>query len=248
MRPEELHPALWRAHQLGRGTAAVLASAYAELDAQLPGGGWPAQALTELLLPHPGVGELRLLAPALAAVQAAGRCVMWFNPPAEPCAWVLGALGLDLRHLLIVVSPPRPGATDLLWALEQALHSGQLGAVLAWLPPRLPPDALRRLQLAAQNHPGPAFLLRDETYRTQPSPAPLRLALQPAAADALALQVFKRRGAPMAEPLVLTLPPVLSPTARARAERAAASLPTRVPATAPVAAATFSARRAPLAP
>jgi acetyl esterase/lipase len=28
--------------------------------------------LTELLLPHPGLGELRLLAPALAAVQARG--------------------------------------------------------------------------------------------------------------------------------------------------------------------------------
>jgi protein ImuA len=34
---------------------------------QLPGGGWPQGVVTELLLPHPGVGELRLLAPALAA-------------------------------------------------------------------------------------------------------------------------------------------------------------------------------------
>ena len=56
--PATLHPALWRAHQLGRaGAAGALASGFAALDAVLPGGGWPAGALTELLLPQPGVGE-----------------------------------------------------------------------------------------------------------------------------------------------------------------------------------------------
>jgi protein ImuA len=57
----------------GRTQQAVLASGHAALDAQLPGGGWPVGALTELLLPHPGVGELRLLAPALAALQRQQR-------------------------------------------------------------------------------------------------------------------------------------------------------------------------------
>ncbi|MEP7301646.1 MAG: hypothetical protein ABI699_08955, partial [Caldimonas sp.] len=63
--PETLHPALWLGHQLGRGGAAAVASGFPALDAELPGGGWPRRVLSELLLPHPGVGEIRLLAPPL---------------------------------------------------------------------------------------------------------------------------------------------------------------------------------------
>jgi protein ImuA len=227
----------------------VLASGFAELDAQLPGGGWPAGVLTELLLPHAGVGELRLLAPVLAR-QGAQHSLMWFDPPAAPCAWALAALGIDVRQLVVVHSrqvrkgwvgqrsqavPPAspewdardPGnravarellpAADILWALEHALKSGHLGAVLAWLPARLPADALRRLQLAAQAHAGPAFLLRAVQARSQPSAAPLRLLLASAGPDALRVTLLKRRGPPLAQPLTLALPPVLSAPARARA-------------------------------
>ncbi len=238
--PEALHPALWRAHQLGRPAHAVWASGFATLDPQLPGGGWPAGALTELLLPHPGVGELRLLAPVLVALQAQQRSVMWFDPPAAPCPWALGALGLDMRQQLIVQSrpvssrppargsggaakrlstPERAPAADILWALEQALKSGQVGAVLAWLPARLPADALRRLQLAAQSHEGPVFLLRGAAERSRPSAAPLRLLLSAWGPDLLRLVFLKRRGPPLAEPLMLELPAVLSAPALARALR-----------------------------
>jgi len=245
--PEALHASVWRAHQLGRPGTAVLASGFAELDAQLPGGGWPLQTLTELLLPHAGIGELRLLAPVLVAQQREQRCLMWFDPPAAPCAWALSALGIDMRQLVVVRSrqplksaprPPqaatwgRPGgllgrarerlpAADVLWALEQALKSGHVGAVLAWLPARLPADALRRLQLAAQAHGGVAFLLRDAASRTQPSPAPLRLLLSCAGPDLLRVALLKRRGPPLAQPLTLALPPVLSAPALARALRPA---------------------------
>lgn len=254
--PEALHPALWRAHQLGRPGAAVLASGYPELDAQLPGGGWPAGVLTELLLPHPGVGELRLLAPVLAALQHQQRCVMCFDPPAAPCAWAWRALGIDLQRLVVVQARGgRPGglkggarallpAADVLWALEQALKSGHVGAVLAWLPARLPADALRRLQLAAQSHTGPVFLLRDAQMRSQPSAAPLRLLLASAGPDLLRLSLLKRRGPPPAQPLVLALPAVLSATARARALQPAG--PADLPADRPGAGAALpsAARRA----
>jgi protein ImuA len=191
----------------------------------LPGGGWPARALTELLLPHPGIGELRLLAPVLCAVQQAGRSLMWFDPPAAPCAWALGALGIDTAQLVVVRgrsllkgrARERLPAADVLWALEQALKSGHVGAVLAWLPARLPADTLRRLQLAAQGHDGPAFLLRDVAARAQPSAAPLRLQLAAHGPDGLRLQIFKRRGPPLAQPLLLPLPPVLSAPALQRA-------------------------------
>ena len=227
--PEALHAAVWRAHQLGRPGAAVLASGFAELDAQLPGGGWPLQTLTELLLPHAGIGELRLLAPVLVAQQREQRCLMWFDPPAAPCAWALSALGIDMRQLVVVRSRQplksrareRLPAADVLWALEHALKSGHLGAVLAWLPARLPADALRRLQLAAQAHEGPAFLLRDAQMRTQASAAPLRLLLASAGPDLLRVALLKRRGPPLAQPLTLALPPVLSAPALARALRPA---------------------------
>ncbi len=254
--PEDLHPALWRAHQLGRPThdqQGVVASGYAELDAQLPGGGWPARVLTELLLPHAGVGELRLLAPALAALQRQQRSLMWFDPPAAPCAWALGALDIDVRQLVVVHSRGgqtgqaavpkgrarvRLPAADVLWALEQALKSGHLGAALAWLPARLPADALRRLQLAAQAHDGPVFLLRDAEQRSRPSAAPLRLLLGSAGPDRLRVLLLKRRGPPLAQALTLTLAPVLSATALARAG------PLRLPLATGSAAAASALRRA----
>ena len=217
------------------GAAAVAASGYAELDAQLPGGGWPAGVLTELLLPHAGVGELRLLAPVLGALQGQQRGVMWFDPPAAPCAWALSALGIDVRQLVVVRSRQALGgrvkgaarsklpAADILWALEHALKSGHLGAALAWLPARLPADALRRLQLAAQAHDGPVFLLRDVQERSRASPAPLRLLLSSAGPDLLRVQLLKRRGPPLATALTLALAPVLSAPALARALRLAES-------------------------
>jgi protein ImuA len=229
--PEHLHPALWRAHQLGRMREDAVRTGFAALDAQLPGGGWPRRALTELLLPHPGVGEMRLLAPSLAGIGAgadeAPRSVMLFDPPAPLCGTALAQLGVDARQLVVIRG--RDGAhgarhlldsADLLWALEQALKSGQVGAVLAWPSPRLRGDALRRLQLAAQAHTGPVFLLRDIEARCKPSPAPLRLVLHSAGIDALALRVLKRRGPALTQPLRLSLPPVLAPVPRARADAA----------------------------
>lgn len=216
--PETLHPALWRGHQLGRDSESVLSSGFGALDVQLPGGGWPRRALSELLLLRPGVGEIRLLTPCLTAVQRAGRLVMLFDPPSTLSAVALTQLGFDVEALLIIDTQARrtPG-TDSLWALEQALKSGCVGAVLAWLPPRLPAQRLRRLQLAAHAHDGPAFLLREMNAAQGPSAAPLRLGLHPQGADVLAVRVLKRRGPPLEALLQLELPPVLTTMALQRA-------------------------------
>lgn len=238
--PESLRDALWRAHQLGRSRSGCTPTGFAALDAELPGGGWPHRTLTELLVPHPGLGELRLLVPALSRIagardeESSSRCVMLFDPPAALCGWALAQLGVNAQQLLVVHG--REGArgathlrcllpsVDLLWALEQALKSGHVGAVLAWLPSCLKADALRRLQLAAQAHGGPVFLFREVQARGRPSAAPLRLLLQGAGIDRLALRVLKRRGPPLAQPLQLALPPVLGERLRVRGEaRAAAS-------------------------
>ena len=219
VRPESLHPALWLGHQLARHADTAVPTGFAALDGQLPGGGWPRRALTELLLPHPGIGEIRLLAPSLVAVQQAGRLVMLFDPPAALSAQALERLGFAVEELLIIQTRTRvvPGA-DSLWALEQALKSGHVGAVLAWLPPRLRAERLRRLQLAAHAHDGPAFVLCEMSAVQRPTAAPLRLGLRPGGADVLALRVLKRRGPPLEAPLQLALPPVLSEAARQRAQ------------------------------
>lgn len=235
--PESLHPALWYGHQLGRTSATTVASGYDGLDAHLPGCGWPRRALTELLLPHPGLGEIRLLAPCLAAAQREGRLVMLFDPPAALSAWGLAQLGIDAAQLLVVQTRARtlPGS-DSLWACEQALKSGHVGALVAWLPPRLRAERLRRLQLAAHGHDGAAFVLREMAAAQRPSAAPLRLALRAGGADRLVLRLLKRRGPPLEEPIVLELPAVLSETAR---QRALIGLAPVVPVRATLPAATF---------
>ena len=219
--PETLHPSLWRGHQLGRIGSDAVATGFARLDVELPGGGWPRRTLAELLLPHAGVGEIRLLAPALVAAQRAGRLVMFFDPPAALAAAALASLGLDVEELLVVHTRARvvPGS-DSLWALEQALKSGHVGAVVAWLPPRLRADRLRRLQLAAHQHDGPAFVLREAAVAGRPTASSLRLGLRAGGADRLQVRVLKRRGPPLEVPLALELPPVLSAAAWRRSANA----------------------------
>jgi protein ImuA len=234
--PEPLRGDLWLTHQLSRQSSGpITTTGFPSLDAELPGSGWPHRVLTELLVPHHGLGELRLLVSALSRIactgdscESLGRCVMLFDPPAALCGWALAQLGVDAQQLLVVYG--REGArgaahlrhvlpsADLLWALEQALKSGHVGAALAWLPQRLKADALRRLQLAAQAHDGPVFLFREVEARSKPSVAPLRLMLQGAGIDRLSVRVLKRRGPPLERPLVLALPPVLSERLRVRGE------------------------------
>jgi hypothetical protein len=193
---------VWAGTQFAAAAQPTLPTGYPALDAQLPGSGWPASGLTELLFDAPGSGEWRLLAPALRA-QAALRPVVCVAPPLQPYAPALQGLGLPLQRF-VWVTPPDPA--DAAWALEQALRSGGIGTALWW------GDAgtamLRRLHLAALEHGCWLLALRPPAARGQSSPAPLRLACRPAARERLAVDVFKRRGPAQAAPLLLHLPPV----------------------------------------
>jgi len=128
------NPRLWRGQARADGFAwQGLASGYPKLDRQLPGGGWPQYALTEILLEHYGTGELQLLMPALARLsqpQADTRdtgWIAWIRPPFEPYPPALQQWGVNLSRILIV-RPKKPA--DTLWAAEQALSSGTCVAVL----------------------------------------------------------------------------------------------------------------------
>ncbi len=137
--PEALHPALWRASQLGGGRGAVSPSGYAALDAQLPGGGWPHGELTELLLPRCGIGELRLLAPALAAPEDPPAVPPGVRPAAPPGATRPGDTGMaadaDDGRSVILFDPP---AALSAWALLQHGLSPQRWRVVRGRAPRQP--------------------------------------------------------------------------------------------------------------
>ncbi|WP_022974552.1 translesion DNA synthesis-associated protein ImuA [Xanthomonas maliensis] len=187
---------VWRA---GHGTATANGgepSGHAALDAVLPDGGWPRRALTELLLPAHGVGELALLLPTLARMTAAGSRVVLVAPPFIPYAPAWQAGGVVLAQLEVVQADPR----DALWAFEQCLRSGACAAVLGW-PQTGDARALRRLQVAADSGNCCAFALRDRRHAVNASPAALRLEFLP---ERAAWQVRKCRGGQLpAQPLQL---------------------------------------------
>jgi protein ImuA len=203
--PERIHPALWRGTQLARGARAALPTGHQGLARELPGAGWPPGALTELLLPQPGIGEIRLLQPALAALQGQGPIAL-VQPPHVPQAAAWTNWGMDPAQLLWV-NPGRPA--DTLWAAEQILKNGSCAALLCWLP-HVRPESLRRLHLAAQGSDILFFCLRPARDARHASPAPLRLALQPASGG-LAVNIVKRRGPACAHTVFIAFEPALQP-------------------------------------
>jgi cell division inhibitor SulA/protein ImuA len=182
---------------------ASVPSGFAELDRELPGGGWPAGVLTELLPSHEGIGELRLLGPALAALSARRLRLAWIAPPYLPYAPAITAAGIDTACLVIVKTKSEK---DALWATEQALASNTCGAVLAWLSAATYAE-LRRLQLAAEAGEALALLFRPPDTARASSPAALRLALCTAQGQ-LAVHILKRRGAPLVHSVRLPAMPL----------------------------------------
>ncbi len=183
------HPAIWRRRA---PPASALPTGFPALDEVLPEAGWPMGALTEILVPREGAGELRLVMPALAELSARGRWLAWVGPPYVPYAPALEARGIALSRILWVRSD---NGAQQLWSAEQALRSGVCGAVLVW-PTRVHQRRLRRLQLAAESGGAWALLFRCAAPPGDGSPASLRLRVAPVAANSLAVEVLKCRGRP----------------------------------------------------
>jgi len=190
------NPRVWRARSQPP-LAGGLSSGYEPLDRLLPGGGWPRQALTEILIEQYGIGELQLLMPALASLCTEAPAadpvepgwIAWVAPPFQPYPPALQKCGIDLSRLLIV----RPkSAAEVLWSAEQALSSGTCAAVLLW-PHSLDDQASRRLQLAAEKGGSWAVAFRPATARNEPSAAALRIELS-ADRRGTRLAILKSRG------------------------------------------------------
>jgi hypothetical protein len=168
----------------------VAPSASPELDAALPGGGWQAGTIVELMPAETGIGELRLLMPTLAQLTRAERYVALISPPYIPFAPALSQHGVRLERLL-VVRTEKP--SDTLWAFEQTLRCKSFGAVLAW-PAQIKDREVRRLQLAAEAGGSIGFLYRSQAAARQASPAALRLKLQVRGTGGLDIEILKCRG------------------------------------------------------
>jgi len=166
----------------------------AALDAALPSAGWPDAALTELLLPADGVGEVRLLLPTLARLTQARRDIVLVAPPYLPYPAGWRQAGVDFAHVHVIEASAR----DALWATEQCLRAGCASAVLCW--PRQADDrALRRLQVASETGQALGFAFRDLRAARNPSPAALRIVVEGAPSQ---LRVLKCRGGlPPARPI-----------------------------------------------
>lgn len=193
--PAGIAASVWRAGQMASFSVSVTPSGWPLLDKELPNQGWPHRGLIELLVRQAGIGEMRLLQPALQRV--AGRIAL-LQPPHMPqvATWI--DWGLSPERLLCIRTRRH---ADLLWSAEQILRNGSCGALLLWQG-TLRNEALRRLQLAAQTADIICWLLRPLSVGDTSSPATLRLALQPQA-KGLQIDVLKRRGPPCAVPLLL---------------------------------------------
>lgn len=198
---------IWRASKMDTDIPQGIPSTYPLLDEHLYGGGWPQNGLTELLLNKPGIGELRLITPALAKLsQEQKRWLLWVSPPYIPYAPALAKAGVDLSRILIV-NTTHYG--DMLWVLEKALASKSCSAVLAWpdfVQKNTPQNKrsqslekhLRRLQIASKEGQSLGILFRKDKAAKNASPAELRIQLQAQVAvsehSRLKVKILKRKG------------------------------------------------------
>lgn len=195
----DIHADVWQAHALAAAPARVQATGNVALDAQLPGGGWPVGAMTEVLQSVGMHCEWRLLLPAL--VHCGQGPVVLVGAPQLPFAPALAAQGLPAHRLLWIATQ---AVAQRLWAAEQALRCAAVDAVLLWVS-AVRPDQLRRLQMAAAEYSKLLFVMRPAQAQAEASPAVLRLqvGLDMQQTDALEVRLLKRRGPPLEQPLYL---------------------------------------------
>jgi protein ImuA len=198
---ESIHPALWRASQLARAYGRTVDTGYPALSAQLPGAGWPVGTMFELLVQQAGVGEMRVLSPALASVSQK-RSIALVAPQQIPHALGYAYMGVDPGKLMWLTAAK---SSDALWSAEQILRAGSCSALVLWQQ-HIRSESLRRLLLAAQSSETLFAIVRPLACAQDASPAPLRLTVRPAA-DGVAIELIKRKGSVSATPIIVKLYP-----------------------------------------
>jgi protein ImuA len=127
--PGSISQAIWRGTDVGQAGQAVVSTGFSALDAQLPGGGWPCNAVTEVLQPQPSLCEWRLLAPSLAGVATGGGQILLVGPPKRPHTPGLSKIGIPDKALVWIAADT---PSKRLWTTEQLIKANpRNGAILA---------------------------------------------------------------------------------------------------------------------
>ncbi len=191
------HADIWRASNIDCTFRQGIPTGFPSLDQHLAGSGWPADGLTELLHDKSGIGEFRLIAPALTRLShEQNRWLLWVSPPYIPYAPALAEMGINLSRVLVTTPSTE---SDTLWVLEKALASQSCSVVLAW-PGNLTAKELRRLQVASKEGHCLGILYRHSSAAKNASAAELRLRLHADPSSPLnlhscmRLEILKRKG------------------------------------------------------
>jgi len=200
----QLQERLEQFSQARRGGTQTVSTGCQELDRLLARGGLCRGTLVEWLASGPGSGAGSLaLSAAREACREGGPLVVidraaCFYPPAAVQA------GVQLDRLIVV----RPdSAADEIWALDQALRSSAVAAVLCWIE-RREPHMWRRMQLAAEAAGNLGLFVRPATARGDPSWAAVRFFVTPlrsAVGRRLRIELLRLRGNPGGQTLDLEL-------------------------------------------
>jgi len=174
-------------------TSDSLDTGYKALNEQLHTEGWPINTSTELGLSQPGIGELRLLIPALRALQQRAhqqQNIIWIAPPFLPYSPGLIKEGIDINKLTVIQTNT---IQDTLWAAEQTLLAECCAAVLCWTGTyNLSNRELRRLQLASEKTKTWNVLFRHSDCLKQASASGLRIHLKSDSYSKLELHILKQ--------------------------------------------------------
>ena len=154
--------------------------------------------LSEWIPAREGAATVALLIALLKEQKATEEPVLVVegDSPVNPPAWE--ALGLGERTVFVRTA----SLQDRLWALEQALRCRGVRGVIAWVD-RLPDRSLRRLQLAAEQGRGWAFLIRPPEAQREKCWGDVRFLVEPRASSkddilenrrSVTIEVLARRG------------------------------------------------------
>jgi len=138
---------VWSAARCALQKPKSIPSNYPEFDQHLDG--WPESGLVELQVPAIGIGEIRLILPALQRLaqheQTNTKLQVWLTEQ-----MLLMPQALDAAFAMHTVVIEQLEHKQMLWALETLLNSGVCSAIICWLP-YLKPTQAKRLQVLAKD-------------------------------------------------------------------------------------------------
>jgi len=139
-----------------QNTTFSMSSGIQDIDEALTQGGWQSQTINEVVSENSIHEQLEILIPTLTQLSQQGRWIVLVGAPKQGLKTLLQKHNIDSKNVLLVHPNDQ---VDTLWAMEQALMSGNSCAVLGW-PGDIDNRDLKRLQLAAKRTSALTFLFK----------------------------------------------------------------------------------------